>query len=212
MHLAMRLTFTISFRIIKSMIPTIDSATIFQNLSILVGLLGTGGLVGLLIWLWKSGKFFGKLEEKLGVISKLENHFNQITNAIVEIQTHLTSRGYTINQRIVLTSSSPTRLTDYGEQLMQETGFYKIAETNQRILTDLVRAKNPKTNYDIQESSLQTLKDLAVSNNPILDPLKNYAFQKGLVLDVILQAAAIVLRDIVMQELKFEDETLEGKG
>lgn len=95
---------------------------------------------------------------------------------------------------------------------MQESGFYKIAEQHKRTLIDLVKAKNPKTDYDIQEFSIQILKELANASNPIVFPLKNYAFQKGLVLDIILQAAGIVLRDIVMQEVKFDDQTLEAKG
>lgn len=187
-----------------------------QNLSLIVGLFGSGGLIGLIAWLWKSGKYFGALEEKLNVLPKLEDHIekldshlSQTTNAIVEIQTLLTGRGFTINQRLVVTSASPTRLTEYGEQLIDESGFHKILEENKRFLIDLVSGKNPRTNYDIQEFSLQALKELTTSNNPIIFPLKNYAYQKGLVLDIILQAAAIVLRDTVMQEIKFDDHTLE---
>lgn len=141
---------------------------------------------------------------------KLDAHLSQTTNAIVEIQTLLTGRGFSINQRLVVTSASPTRLTDYGEQMMQDSGFYKILEDNKRILIDLVKGKNPKTNYDIQEFSLFVLKDLAASNNPIIFPLKNHAYQKGLVLDIILQAAAIILRDAVMQEVKYDDTTLDA--
>jgi len=152
------------------------------------------------------------LKEKLGVLGKLEVKISQITNAIVEIQTLLTGRGYTINQKLVITNSSPMKLTEYGEQMMQESGFYKIAEANKRFLIDLVKNKSPKSNYDIQEFSYQILKELATQNHPVSIPLKNYVFQKGLVLEIILQAAGIVLRDMVMQELKFEDQTLESKG
>lgn len=189
-----------------------------QNLALVVGLLGTGGLAGVLLWSWRSGKYFGSLEEKLGILPKLDNrisqldsHFSQVTNAIVEIQTLLTGRGFTINQRLVVTNASPTRLTDYGEQLKQESGFHKIMQAEKGFLINLVKTKNPKTNYDIQEYSLQVLKELAADNNPILFPLKNYAYEKGLVLDIILQAAAIVLRDAVMEEVKFDDQTLENE-
>ncbi len=187
-----------------------------QTLSLLIGLLGSGGLIGLLVWLWKSGKYFGALEEKLNFLPKLEEHIgkidahlSQVTNAIIEMQTHMNSRGYMINQKLAVTNASPTRLTDYGEQLMQESGFYQIIKEEKGLLVDLVRAKNPRTDYDIQEFSLKVLQELATTNNPVLFPLKNYAFQKGLVLDIILQAAGIVLRDNVIQELKFDDATLE---
>lgn len=107
------------------------------------------------------------LKDKLKNLDKLDSRISQITNAIVEIQTMLTGRGYSINQKLVITSASPTRLTDYGEQMMQETGFYKITEANKRFLIDKVTEKNPKTNYDIQEFSLLVLKDLVVQNHGI---------------------------------------------
>lgn len=196
----------------------ISTDQIIQRVSLIVGLLGSGGLVGLLVWLWKGGKFFGRLEEQMKVLPKLdarsqrlETHLSQVTNSIVEIQTLLGGRGFTISQRLVITSASPTRLTEYGEQMMQDTGLYRIVEDNKGFLIDLIKGRNPKTNYDIQEFSFAVLKELAVNNNQIIFPLKNYAYQKGLVLDIVLQAAGIVLRDTVMQELKFEDQTLDQK-
>lgn len=192
-------------------------------IAVVSGLVVVGG------WLLVLGRKFQTLDDvkkkitnleavdrKLDILDHVKNKVDSIekfsqsaANAIVEIQTHLGSRGYNINQKLAITSASPTRLTDYGDQLMEESGFRKIMGEHRRFLIDLVKGKNPNTNYDIQEYSLQVLKDIIASNNEIFYPLKNYAYQKGLLLDIILQAAAIVLRDAVMEEVKFDDHTLE---
>ncbi|MEK7621653.1 MAG: hypothetical protein AAB415_00575 [Patescibacteria group bacterium] len=146
-----------------------------------------------------------------GKVDNIESFTKVASNSIVEIQTILGGRGFTINQKLAYTSGSPLKLTDYGETLMKESGFYDILENNSASLVDLVKSKNPQTNYDIQEYSMTVLKELANSNNPLVVPLKNHAFNKGLPLEMILNSAGLVLRDEVMKNLKFGDDTLENK-
>lgn len=148
-----------------------------------------------------------RLEAK---IDKIESFTKAAANSIVEIQTLLGGRGFTINQKLAYAPGSPLKLTEYGETLMKESGFYITLQDNRRFFVDLVKSKNPQTNYDIQECSMKILKELAGANNSLLIPLKNYAFNKGLPLEILLNSAGILLRDEVMKELKFEDKTLDG--
>ncbi len=141
-------------------------------------------------------------------IKSLERNLNVSTNAIVEMQSLLSGKGFTIRQQLAYTASSPIKLTEFGEELMKDSGFVEIIKNPEKkdYLIKFVRAKNPQTNYDIQEFSMAVMKELANNNDTIAVPLKNYAYNKGLTLDLILNSAGIVLRDEVMKELKFDDK------
>jgi len=146
-------------------------------------------------------KDVGRIDDRLEVFSQ------SATGAIVEIQTHLTSRGFKINQRVAYTSGSPIHLTDYGETILKESGFFDAMkdENNRQKMTTLVRAKNPKTNYDIQQFAADVVREISENNDPVGIRLKNYAYEKGLPLGLVVNSAGIVLRDEVMKTTKFDD-------
>ena len=150
-----------------------------------------------------------RIEKK---VDKIESFSQVAASSIVEIQTLLTGRGFTVNQRLAYAPGSPTKLTDYGETLMQESGFYEILKNNSAFFVNLVKEKNPSTNYDIQELSRKVLKELTDTNNTLILPLKNYAYNKGLPLEILVNTAGIVLRDEVMKSLSFDDKTLDKKS
>jgi len=54
--------------------------------------------------------------------------------------------------------------------------------------------------------SMATMAELAELNDPIVIPLKEYAYKEGLTLEIILNSAGIMLRDEVMKELVFNDK------
>ncbi len=94
---------------------------------------------------------------------------------------------------------------------MKDSSFYEILQNNSAFFVDLVKSKDPSTNYDIQEFSRRVLKELTDSNNTFILPLKNYTYNKGLPLEILVNTAGIVLRDEVMKELSFDDKTLDIK-
>lgn len=149
----------------------------------------------------------GEMKEVKEEIRSLEKSFNISTGAIVEMQTLLAGKGFTIRQQLIFTSRSPIELTEFGEDLMKNSGFYEMIKDPEKVkyLIGLVKAKNPQTNYDIQETAMKVMQELAENNDPIAVPLKNYAYNKGLVLDLLVKSAGLVLRDEVMKELKFQD-------
>ncbi|MFA6097540.1 MAG: hypothetical protein WC788_08025 [Candidatus Paceibacterota bacterium] len=152
---------------------------------------------------------------KLQILDDLKKHSDSTskfcmsaTNSIVEVQTHLASTGFVINNRLAYESGSPLKLTDWGESLMEKSGFSGIMsdKIKRDYLVKLVRAKDPKTNYDIQQYSMDLMSELAEVNDPVAIPLKEYSYKEGLNLEIILNSAGLVLRDEVMKELKFDDK------
>jgi hypothetical protein len=100
---------------------------------------------------------------------------------------------------------SPLKVTEYGDKLLRESGFYDILNANSADLVKAVKGLHPKTNYDIQESAFTVIKDLLEKSDEKLIPLKNYAFNNGMEVDILIPPAAITLRDEVMKTFKFED-------
>lgn len=149
-----------------------------------------------------------KFDEMEDEISGMKYCTGNLYGAVIEIQTHLASTGFTINQKIAYKSGSPLKLTGYGELLMRESGFRKTVSDPEKLkyLINLVRAKNPQTNYDIQDFSMKVMAELAEKNDPIAKPLKEYTYEKGDNLTIILNSAGIVLRDEVMKEIKFGEK------
>lgn len=159
-------------------------------LALIVALLGVTG-------------FFGT-RQLMGIdnrLEKIEKELKPLTPAIVEIQGKFKDAGHSILFPLAVTPGSPLKLTEYGEQLVKESGFDKLLEKHRDILVELVKVKAPKTNYDIQELSVQVIRE--VLEDDILKSLKEYAFENGLPLEVIIPPAGIMLRDEVMKDLKF---------
>lgn len=141
-------------------------------------------------------KIFDKTES-------LESSFKPITPAIVEIQGKFKEAGHNLLFPLTVTPGSPLKLTEYGQKLIDESGFETLLQANRDQLVQKVKAKQPKTNYDIQQQSIDVIKELLHGDDEMLNPLKDYAFNNGLKLDIIIPPAGIILRDEVMRELKF---------
>lgn len=146
------------------------------------------------------GFFIKKIFDKT---SDLETSFKPITPALVEIQGKFTEAGHNLLFPLAVTPGSPLKLTDYGKKLIEESGFDKLLEECRDRLVQKVKDKNPRTNYDIQEQSVQVIREVLESDDDVLKPLKDYAFDNGLPLEIMIPPAGIVLRDEVMKELKF---------
>jgi transcription initiation factor TFIIIB Brf1 subunit/transcription initiation factor TFIIB len=166
-----------------------------------------GGLVVVGAWLLTLGRKLQILDDLKEKTNRIESFSQVAANAIVEIQTQLAGRGFVVNQKLAYTPGSPLQLTEFGKTIIKESGFETVItdQTKRTYLINLVRAKNPQTNYDIQQFSMGVMKELADRNDANAVRLKEYAYQKGLPLEIVVNAAGIVLRDEVMKELKFSD-------
>lgn len=166
-----------------------ESAMTDLLLAIIVALLGG---IGFFV-----KKIFDKTES-------LETGFKPVVPAIVEIQGKFSEAGHNILFPLTVTPGSPLQLTDYGKQLMQDSGFNGILadNNNRKVLVDFVIAMNPQTEYDVQECSTKSIEKLLENNNPILTPLKDYAYNNGLSIDILVKPAGILLRDKVLRRVK----------
>jgi len=97
---------------------------------------------------------------------------------------------------------SPLHVTEYGDDLLKESGFYDVLKDNRGELVQLVKDKKPTTNYDIQKDSIEVIEDILASDHDMTVTLKEYAFSKGVDLTVLALPAGIALRDEVMKEVK----------
>ena len=140
-------------------------------------------------------------------IKRIDLDLTNVNNAVVEIQSCL-KPYFKQNRReiihpLTIKPGSPWVLTEYGEDLVEKSGFLKILKENRDIIVNAVKARNPQTNYDIQKFSKDILlKDFI--NDSMMKPVKNYAFEKNMSVETILEPAGLLVRDEVMKEIKFD--------
>lgn len=156
-------------------------------LSIVVALLGV------------CGYFLKKIMDDT---AKLKTEVKPIAPAIVEIQGKFMQAGHTILFPLTVAPGSPLHVTEYGNKLLKESGFYEVLDHYRDELVSLVKEHNPKTNYDIQQRSIEVIEEVLESDDEMAVSLKEYAYNSGVNLDILSFPAGIALRDEVMKELK----------
>lgn len=167
--------------------------------AIVAGLIGAAAtlLVGALSYL----VFFGRQFEK---IDKLEKEQEKQGNKIDEFSTDIaTLKEFKANTEKIIDkeiykSKSPLSLTDFGKQLLIDSGFNKIFEREKDNLASKLEEKHPSTQYDVQEVARLLMSEL-VDYGPF-QPLKGYAFEHGKDYAQILRAGAIPLRDYYLEK------------
>lgn len=125
-----------------------------------------------------------------------------------KIQTALTRISEILLQKNhakdLIYANSPVKLTQDGEQAIQESGFETFYELNKKFLIKEIKERNPKSAADLEEDC----KNLMLTIEDTLsgfDSLKNYAYNNGEPISHILFAGAVVLRDKLKKELGIED-------
>jgi hypothetical protein len=88
---------------------------------------------------------------------------------------------------------SPLSLTEFGQQMVDDSGFKEIFEQVKDNLVEMLEEQKPDTQYDAQEKA-RSLMDSLASYQPF-KPIEKYAFEHGKDLNQILRAGAILLRD-----------------
>lgn len=153
------------------------------------------------------------LKDKLGELVKADKRLEDKADSIDSKVDKIDGRVANIEGRMGIgyaTSSSPIRLTSKGEELLSLCGAKEIVdkeENKKRIIDKILADPKPTNAYDAQEKVKQIIKEMA--NDPIFVPLKNYAFQKGIDLDVILNIISIYFRDFALEKLGFKTEDLD---
>jgi hypothetical protein len=95
-------------------------------------------------------------------------------------------------------SGSPLKLTDFGQKLVEESGFVTIFGEVRDDLVMKLEEKKPLTQYDVQEIARALMDEL--TKYSAFQPLKTYAFKNGKDYQQILRAGAILLRDYYLEK------------
>jgi hypothetical protein len=134
--------------------------------------------------------------------TKLKKAMEPIAPAIIEIQGKFTQAGHTILFPMTVAPGSPLHVTEFGDDLLKESGFYEVLKDHGKELIQMVKDRKPATNYDIQKDSIEVIEEVLGSDHDMALPLKEYAYSKGIDLSVITLPAGIALRDEVMKIIK----------
>lgn len=157
-------------------------------------------LIGLLFWFIRDRfKVLTNTDERLeGKIDKMDNKVGETRGSIIEMQDTFERMGYPMKR--IIQATSPLNLTEYGKQLVEESGFTKILQYKKDLILGWIKERNPKTQYDAQEFSREVL--LMHKDDVVFKLLKDYTYQHGETsLEQILRAGSIVVRDEIIKEL-----------
>ena len=158
------------------------------------GIVGTfgGGIFALLVFWAKMAKYQQRVDD-------LKEGHDKLIQKIEHLRTDVdTFKEFKINAQKFIDShlfkgSSPLVLTELGSELVQQSGFAIIFETEKDNLAHLLEKKVPKTKYDTQEMAREMMDDL--KEYSAFTSIKAYAYESGKDFGQILRAGAILLRD-----------------
>jgi len=154
-------------------------------------------IVTILIMLLSVGKYKEKVDRLCYDNDKVGDKLTQISEKLSNIEGGL-ERDRATNEYIK--SKSPLSLTDKGKALLiDSTGKDYIDLKHAKFLKE-IKSKNPKTPYDVQELS----KDIISARTSLdeFNDIKDFAFSKGISINVILEVLGIYLRDLLLKDLK----------
>lgn len=147
-----------------------------------------------LVLVWGVGFFIiaKYLKENIEPIKK---SISRITNSIVEIQTLLKVNNIPLNHLLIEAPGSPLQPTEYGAKIIKESGLEKILDQKKESLIKALRDSlhGDYTDYDAQETARKVL--ISLKSDPIMNPVKEYAYKNALDVEIILRVGGLWLRD-----------------
>lgn len=152
----------------------------------------TSGITAFAIIAHRTGRYSEKIDqlEKCNLNTRLS-----VLEGKVESTQPLTKR------------KSPISLTDRGSKVLTESGGKSFIDNNYLELKEKVELSNPKTSYDIQESSKEVVSSL--KDDDRINTIKEYLFKEGLELDNLVEVLGIYLRDLILKEKNIDISDLD---
>ena len=169
--------------------------------------IGPAVFVGLGGWFLYKGlrAQIGNLEKD---IENLDGDVERLTEKVISID----NRVYYMEGRLeenYIRSASPMTLTEKGTEVLIESKAKEIVKAHKQEILDKILADPKPTNaYDAQEKTKEVIRGM--KDDLIFLSIKEYAFQKGINLYVILDIIAIYFRNFVLEELGFKIEDCDG--
>ena len=145
---------------------------------------------------WKVSAALATFKAERGAIlsnlAKIETRVDSIKEDIVQLNAGMNLLMSSKLGKIVKTQS-PLTLTDRGQTLLTESGGAQFVDDNFPELLAKIEALNPRTTYDIQETSTRVIGKHR--DDPRLDPMKEYLFNDGSTIEEAMLVMGIYLRD-----------------
>ena len=146
----------------------------------------------------------GSWTEKFQNLYKELEIIKKISDMVIELRTKVDLIYQYTNPRTLYKSTSPISLTENGITLSKEIGAEAIFDKYKEKLKKEVNTKKPKNAYDIQQTSIEVVKN---KFEQLLDEreillLKETAFSKGYLVEDITYIFAILLRNNLLHEMK----------
>ncbi len=169
------------------------------------------GLTGLSYIVFRSFSKMAKNAARVGEIEKdideLKGDVNFIRGKIGAIEKFLKSYfviGHaSTSSSNLLKCKSPLELTAKGQTLLKEINFALLYRQNKDKFLKIARAEKPKFKYEVQDVAFMMMVDLA--EDPLLSPVKKYAFDHGKNMIDVTRVCGVYLRDELVKELKLKD-------
>lgn len=171
-----------------------------------IGIIFSSGVVSLIVTLLVIMVFMGKYKEK---VDRHDKNFDKSNDKIDKLSERLASlEGGLERDRAkseYIKSQSPLSLTEKGKALLLDSGGKDYIDSKKEEFFEEIKFERPKTAYDVQELTRSVIEKHTNEDN--FNKIKEFAFKKGLKLDVILEVLGIYLRDLALPELgfKFDD-------
>ena len=133
---------------------------------------------------------------------KLDKSLTPIRFAIVEIQGVFGHAKVPLRYCLTETAGSPLRPTDFGMKIVQDSGLSKIIQDKKlELLGELdnkMREYKAFSAYDVQEKAIELISQRP--DSPLMQGVKNYAFENGIELEPILRVGGLLLRDEYLKQ------------
>jgi len=167
---------------------------------------GVGALVSFTLLALSIGKYREKIDRH-------DKYHDKISNKLAEISEKLSSieGGLLIRDKVqdYIRSKSPLGLTKKGEALLIDSKGKDYIDSKKKEFLTEIKLHNPKTAYDVQELSKSLIEQRTSLEE--FNIIKDFAFKKGLTVQLILEVLSIYLRDFLLKKLNFQDKNVSKK-
>lgn len=161
-------------------------------------------LVSLCIIFFSLGKYKEKVDRNDRNYDVLHKDFLEVIKKLATIEGGL-ERDRATN--LYIKSKSPLSLTETGKALLLDSKGKDFIDAKKQEFLKQIKLKKPKTAYDVQELSKKLIEGSVELDE--FNEIKEFAFRKGLNLEIIIAVLGIYLRDFLLSELDFKVEDIK---
>ncbi len=168
-----------------------------SNYGVLIINLIVSAVVGAGTALFVIGQYKSKVDRMEKDVDKLSDRSDVLrtdTDKLLEFKT----QAQKFIDRSIYKDQSPLSLTDFGEELVNDSGLREVFDEVKDDLAEMLQEMEPTSQYDVQEKA-RALMDSLAGYEPF-KRVEKYAFDHGKDLNQILRAGAILLRDYYFEK------------